>query len=449
MEAKKDIVPFSYKLFNGGLATTRRKNTLMPKKILPSERMAHMIEMKLRTGVADLSSLLVDTATAWIQQALERDRETFLCRPWAQRTKEARGYANGYEPRSMSTAEGTTQVYVPQVRGTQEPFRSTVLELVKNRTESLELLALKMYVGGLSYADIAETFRVDLGLAKMSETVIRGLCKTLGDAYADFSQRDLSGVKLEYLFIDGTYLRVNKTRKTKEAVLVARGYTETGKVILLGLAVGPRESYESWKTFLSGLRDRGLRCPVLVTLDGCAGMIKAVADVYPEAARQRCLFHLRQNLMSVVPVSLEPEIRDRLEDVFNASGYEQALKAGKKLIADYQGTAQAFADKLDKHLEAAIVHYRFPENHWKHIRTSNCIERLFLEVKRRTKVIPAFGKEESCLALCHAVIMELARKKPWRGMRMTDRDRAMLASIRKHLGKYGQEIKTFVDKIAA
>lgn len=230
---------------------------------------------------------------------------------------------------------------------------------------------------------------------------------------------------------------------------MARGYTETGKAILLGLAVGPRESYESWKSFLSDLRDRGLRSPVLVTLDGCAGMIKAVAQVYPEAARQRCLFHLRCNLMSVVSSKLEPQISDRLEEVFNATDYEKALKAGRKLIADYQGAAQAFADKLEKHLEDALVHYRYPQNHWKHIRTSNYIERLFQEVKRRTKVIPAFGKEQSCLALCHAVIMELARKKPWRGLRMTERDRDMLDSIRKHLGRYGMEIKTFVYKRAA
>lgn len=112
MERKKDIVPFA-KPFSGGLTPTRRNNTLMPKKILPSERMTQAIEAKLQAGIADLSSLLLDTATAWIQKALERDRETFLCRPWAQRSPQARGYANGYESRTISTAEGAAQVYVP------------------------------------------------------------------------------------------------------------------------------------------------------------------------------------------------------------------------------------------------------------------------------------------------------------------------------------------------
>ena len=415
----------------------------MPRKIVPSEQMEQALCAKLSQGLLDLSSLLVDTATVWIQKALEREREAFLHRPWAQRPADAKGHANGYEPRMVSTAEGPMRLAIPQVRNTQDPFRSTVLDMVKNRTDSLELLAIKMYVGGLSYADIAEVFRHDLGIPNMSKTVVRGLCGPLLEDYQRFVARDLSQVDLLYMFVDGVYLRVNRRRKTKEAVLVARGYTKTGRTVLLGMAVGPRESYEAWKTFLSDLRGRGLRCPLLVTSDGCAGMLKAISEVYPEAARQRCLFHLRATLLAAVPLALQPELKDRLEEVFNATGYDAALKAGRQLIAEYQGRAQAFVDKLERHLEAMLVHYKFPQNHWKHIRTSNTIERLFQEVKRRTKVIPAFGKEESCLMLCHAVIVELAKKKRWRGLRMTDADRHHLDLIRIHLARYGKEITDF------
>jgi transposase-like protein len=421
----------------------------MPRKILPSQQKEQALLAKLSQGIADLSTLMVETAAVWIQRALEREREVFLQRPWAQRPTDAKGYANGYEPRTLATAEGPMQLAIPQVRATDQPFRSQTLELLKNRTDSLELLAVRMYVGGLSYADIAETFRHDLGVPNMSETVVRELCASLQGEYDAFVKRDLSGVDLLYLFLDGIYLRLDRRRKTKEAVLVARGYTRAGRTVLLGMAVGPRESYQAWKSFLSDLRDRGLRAPLLVTSDGCAGMIKAIGEVYPEAARQRCLFHLRATLMAVVPAALKPEIKDRLEQVLGAVDYEAALQAGRQLIADYQGQAQAFVDKLDRHLEAMLVYYKFPQNHWKHLRTSNTIERLFQEVKRRTKVIPAFGKEASCLMLCHAVLVDLARKKPWRGLRVTAADLRHLELIQKHLGQYGKDIRDFRYQEAA
>ena len=415
----------------------------MPKKVVPSQQMEQALVAKLSQGIADLSTLMVETAAVWIQKALEREREVFLQRPWAQRPADAKGYANGYEPRTVATAEGALQLAIPQVRGTEQRFRSQTMELVKSRSDSLELLAVRMYVGGLSYADIAETFRHDLKLPNMSETVVRQLCASLQGEYAAFVRRDLSAVDLLYLFVDGVYLPVDRRRKTKEAVLVARGYTRAGRTVLLGMALGPRESYEAWKTFLSDLRGRGLRAPLLVTSDGCAGMLKAIGQVYPEAARQRCLFHLRATLMAVVPSALEPEIKDRLEQVLGAVDYDTAVKAGQQLIADYQGRAQAFVDKLDRHLEAMLVFYKFPQNHWKHVRTSNTIERLFQEVKRRTKVLPAFGHEAACLMLCHAVLVDLANKKPWRGLRVTAADLRHLELIGKHLAQYGKDIHDF------
>jgi len=411
--------------------------------------MEAQVRAQLREGVLELSDVLVKTAALWIQKTMEEERQRFLSRPWGCRSDEAQGYANGYEPRRIASAEGPMEVWVPQVRGTKEAFRSRTVELLRNRTEKLEIMALQMYVGGLSYADIAEVFRTDIGLSNMSETVVMGLCRQLQQAYEEFSKRDLSKVELEYLFVDGMYLRVDRTHKTKEAVLVARGYTTTGHPVLLGMSTGPRESYESWKRFLSELRDRGLRCPVLTTSDGCAGMIKAIEDVFPESARQRCLFHMRGTLLSAAPADLRVELKQKLDEVFEASDYHTALSNARQLVKDYTGKAQSFVDKFQRHMQACLVFYRFPQTHWKNIRTSNAIERLFEEVKRRTKVIPAFGAEKSCLTLCHAVILELQRKKPWRRITMSDQDRQHLLQARTHLAKFGKRIESFNYRKAA
>lgn len=421
----------------------------MPKKIHPSEQMQKELDEQLRRGVLDLSDLLIRTSSLWIQKSLEQEREAFLGRGWAERKTASQGYANGYEPKEIATAEGRMALKVPQVRGTEKPFRSRTLEILKNRSDSLELLSIQLYVGGLSYADIAEVFKHDLGVPNMSETVVMNLCASLASGYDEFSRRDLSGVDLLYLYIDGMYLRMDRKHKSKEAILVARGYTTAGRSVLLGMAVGPRESSEAWKSFLSDLHARGLKTPLLVTSDGCAGMIKAAGEVFPAAARQRCLFHMRRTLLSAVPKHLEPEIKDRLERVFEAKNYEEALKEAKSILADYEGVAQAFVDKFQRHMEACLVFYKFPEAHWKRIRTSNVIERLFQEVKRRTKVIPAFGKEKSCLMLCHAVIVELSRKKPWRNLTIGEKEQRHLALIRAHLAKYEKNIKEFELKQAA
>jgi len=421
----------------------------MPKKIHPSEQMKKALTGQLSQGVMDLSELMIRTSSLWIQASLEQERESFLGRGWAERKADARGYANGYEPRKIATAEGRMELKIPQVRGTEKPFRSRTLEILKNRSDSLELLSIQLYVGGLSYADIAEVFKHDLEIPNMSETVVTNLCASLASSYDEFARRDLSGTELLYLYIDGTYLRMNRKHKSKEAVLVARGYTRAGRSVLLGIAVGPRESYAAWKSFLSDLRARGLKSPLLVISDGCAGMIKAVGEVFPEAARQRCLFHMRRTLMNAVPKHLEPEIKDRLERVFEAKGYEEALREAKSILADYEGVAQAFVDKFQRHMGASLVFYKFPETHWKRIRTSNVIERLFQEVKRRTKVIPAFGKEKSCLMLCHAVIVELSRKKPWRGLPIGEREKLHLDAIRVHLAQYEKQIEEFDLRKAA
>jgi transposase-like protein len=421
----------------------------MPKKILPSEQMAKELGDQLRQGVVDLSGLMVQTASVWIQRSLEEEREVFLGRRWAERTTDAIGYANGYEPRRVATAEGTMELKIPQVRGTEEPFRSPTLEILKNRTDSLELLALQLYIGGLSYADIADIFTTDLGVPNMSETVVMNLCASLEEGYRRFSERSLEGTDLLYLYIDGMYLRVSRNHKSKEAILVARGYTAAGRPVLLGLSVGPRESYEAWKAFLSDLHARGLQAPVLTISDGCPGMLKAVAEVFPVSARQRCLFHMRRTLLSAVPKHLEPEIKDRLNQVFEAKDYDDAIKKARDVLAEYEGQAQSFVDKFRRHLDACLVFYKFPESHWSKIRTSNTIERLFQEVKRRTKIIPSFGKESRCLMLCHAVIVELSRKKPWRGLPMRNAERQLLNAIRDHLAKYEKRIDDFVYRSAA
>jgi transposase-like protein len=421
----------------------------MPKKTLPSEKMQAEIFNTMRAGMLDLSTIMVKTASLWVQQLLEREREVFLGRDWGKKNEAAIGYANGYEPKRIASAEGALEVHVPQVRGAESPFHPMILDTLKHRTDNLELLALKLYVGGLSHADIAEVFRQDLHVPHMSESVVAGLCKQLESEYETFNQRDLSKTEILYLFLDGIYLRTRRGKRLKEAVLVARGYTVAGHPVLLGLGIGPRESYESWRDFLRSLRKRNLNCPLLVTSDLCPGLLRAAGEVFHGAAHQPCLFHLRRILMSAVPDELALEVQDRLEDVLNARDYEAAKIALKSAKKDYAETAVALVEKLEKYGDRMLTYYKFPQAHWKRIRTSNCIERSFLEVRRRTKIIPSFMKVKSCLMLCHAVLIELSRKKRWKCLTLKKSQQTQLDKLRRHLVRYEKDILEFQWKEAA
>lgn len=413
----------------------------MPKRLIPSEQMARKIEDLLSGEIRTVSELIIQTSRWVIQRALEREAQAYTGRSWCERQGGEPIYRNGYEPKRVSTAEGELEVEVPQFRNGEQGFASKLLAVLPHRSDSLELLSVQMWVMGCSQADIAEVFRGDLGLDNMSEAVVRGLCQDLKERYEGFCKQDLSSQEIWYLFLDGIYLPLRKKAKTKEAVLAAIGFNQYGKKVLLGLALGPRESYTAWHGFLRDLRERGLNDPLLVIRDSNPGLIKALREDFPHTAHQVCLAHKTMNLVEKMPGHLEGELRLKLDNALYAKDYATALKLSQEMIQEYRGQAEAFVQCLEKDLEETLAYFKFPQNHWKAIRTTNVIERRFEEVRRRTKVIPRFQSETSCLMLCLAVLTEYAKKKPWRGLKTTDQDKERLQELRLRLLVERKELK--------
>jgi putative transposase len=422
------------------------------KKIQPSERISNQIFALLENGCQDsenfMSSLIKLSIKKIIQETLEQEITDYLGRGYFERNDEAHpGQRNGYENRNLKTAEGKLPIEVPQLRDTESPYRSRFLNHMSFQSQELQRLAIEMYIRGLSTRDIQETFVDDSGRSFLSKDSVSQLTQSLYEEYERFSKRDLSIYDVVYLFIDGVYENMRLSLGAKEAILCAWGILSDGRKILLHLALGNKESYESWKDFFRNMISRGLRMPLLVISDGAPGLIRAIQECYPKSKRQRCLVHKLRNIASKLPKNVIHEIMPKIKSVYYQTDREVALIAASHLIEEYSDTYPSAIKCFQDDLESCLNFMEFPSGHHRYIRTTNLIERAFLEQKRRTKIIPRFMDEKSCLKLIYATLIRVSQK--WQRISMNDLDLVLLKNIRKLYGFENSDDQFISMKLAA
>jgi len=322
------------------------------------------------------------------------------------------------------------EVDAPKVTGALVPFSSEVLPAWKRRGEELKEVIVQLYAEGLSTRDFRRALGKLWGDVGLSRSTVSRADKTLHEALsASWRRRDLSGEEVLYLFLDGVYLKMRAGKSPAEAVLVAHGITVEGKRTLLGVILGGRESAESWRGLLEHLEERGLRPPALVIHDGNKGMAKALKTVWKDVPRQRCIAHKIRNVLNRVPKAHQAEVKRALRKIFYAPGLDEALGAVKAFAAQYGKRFPTACGVLVRDMGDCLTFYRFPEMHWKRLRTSNVIERAFRKVRRRTDVVGRFPGETAALTLIWATL-EQDRLK-WRGVQMDEDVLQTVARIRK------------------
>jgi putative transposase len=244
--------------------------------------------------------------------------------------------------------------------------------------------------------------------------------------------RRLEEYDLVYLFLDAIYLKLHPDDTPAEGVLVAWGVTLATRKVLLGLALGSRESYENWLAFGRDLIVRGIHAPGLVVADGAPGLWKAVRELWPHADEQRCSVHALRNVTAKLPERHHTEVKARWWKTFDeAASAAEARRGLEAIIADYRQAYPSAMAVIERDLDPLVAHLRWPSEHRKRIRTTNLLERrTFVEVRRRTKVIGRFPGETSALSLIWAVL-ELS-SRGWRGVIMTPKTVAEIERIRRH-----------------
>jgi transposase-like protein len=405
-------------------------------RIPASERTSQKLSELLTEGVADgdaRAELLKLAVRKIVEEALEAEVAEVVGRGYYESgAAPGAGYRNGYRRGRLRTAEGAIEYGVPQVADRPEPFVSRVRAGLAGRTAELERLAVEMYARGLSTRDVEAAFRDATGASLLSRTAVSQVTERLWQEYEGFATRDLSEFAVAYFFVDGVAERLH-AGLPREAVLCAWGITEDGRKVLLHLAPGTKEDTASCTAFFEDLKRRGLPDPLLAVTDGAPGLIRAAETCFPRALRQRCLAHRLRNLRSKAPESHWPEIAIRARACYEAASPALATLLREDFAQVYGRELPAVVQCFTDDFEACIAHLRFPLRHRKVIRTTNLLERLFLEERRRTKIIPhAFG-ERPVLKLMYAAMIRAADR--WRGIAVGEFEQRQLRAIREELDR--------------
>jgi putative transposase len=394
------------------------------------ERLEALIDGRLASA-PERSDLMLLAARLILEEALEGEVRDRLGRERDERTEgPPTGYRNGYRTGRMKTAEGMVEYAAPQVRATSEPFVSAVRENLAGRTGALEDLAIELYARGLSTRDIEDTFTDEKGRRLLSRAAVSEITERLWEDYAAFTKRALAEHRVVYLYIDGIAERL-RAGQPREAVLAAWGIGEDGRKVLLHLMAGSKEDTETVRAFFQDMRARGLGDPLLVVSDGAPGIIRAIEECFPRSARQRCLAHRMRNLAVKVPTDLWPEFKARVTACYQAPSRAIARNLAEGIRADYATTVPSAVACFEDDFEACIAHLRLPVTHRQATRTTNLLERLFVEERRRLKIIPNGFGEKAVLKLMFAALIRAADR--WRGLRFSEFELRQIAAVRKDL----------------
>ena len=250
------------------------------------------------------------------------------------------------------------------------------------------------------------------------------------EEYEAFAKRDLSSLDVVYLFLDAVYEPLRRTGRVKEAILCCWGILSNGAKVLIHMDVASSESYSVWKAFLTDLVNRGLPSPLTVTTDGAAGLTRAVEEVWGEAIRIRCWAHKMRNILDKIRRSSwrgqsVPQLHPGRADW--ATGRQLANQFVKQYRHEYGRAIASFEDDL----EASLAHLQLPAIHRRAVRTTNLLERAFVEERRRTKVIPRFMSESSGIKLIFATLWRVSLR--WRGVRFSEHEQRQLAKVRERM----------------
>jgi putative transposase len=336
---------------------------------------------------------------------VEAEVDAFIGAMRYERSEQRRDYRNGHYSRSLDTSIGHIEdLPVPRTRG---GFQTQLFERYHRRRSDLDQSIGQMFINGVSMQRVGEVVETLTG-SKPSPSAVSRVFHSLESEFEQWKQRKLAE-RYVYAFADGTYFTVIYNGEgCKMPILAVVGIAETGEREVLALRVGDRENEPAWKDLLDDLKARGVKSVDLWISDGNQAMLNAIANKFPDSARQRCVVHKMDNVLSYVPSKQQEAFREELKALFYQKDRQAADQAVAAFIEKYRSVYPSAIECLQRDLEACLTFYAFPKEHWKTIRTTNVIERLFGQVKRRShKMAAAFRTEGSCLLLFYAVIRSL------------------------------------------
>ena len=372
---------------------------------------------------ASLDEIVREGARRMLAAALEDEVAVYIAAHAGERDENGRRLVvrNGHaRPRQVTTAAGAVEVTAPRVNdkrtspatGGRMRFTSAILPPWCRKSPKVTEVLPLLYLHGLSSRDFVPALEQFFGSgAGLSASAITRLTSQWQDEARAFAERDLSSVDYVYLWVDGIHLKVRLDQE-KLCLLVMIGVRADGRKELVALTDGYRESTESWADLLRCCRRRGMRAPVLAVGDGALGFWAALREVFPDTREQRCWFHKQANVLAALPKSAHPGALAAMREIFNAEDIDKAQVAVKAFEVDYAAKYPKAVAKIVDDADVLLEFYRYPAEHWIHLRTTNPIESTFATVRLRTRVTKGPGSRAAGVAMAYKLI-EAAQAR-WR-----------------------------------
>ena len=370
-----------------------------------------MAQLNITLNQEEIQALLLDDRGEAFKKILQTSLNKILQAESAEqlkaapyeRSEERTDCRNGSRDRDLNTRVGRITLHVPRHRNV--PFKTLVFDNYSRSEAALVAGMAEMVVNGVSTRKVSRVMETLCGTS-FSKSAVSDVCKDLDAAVKEFQTRPLEG-DYPFLTVDATYFKVREnSRIISKAFMIAYGTNAEGHREILGFGVYANESSATWTDFLLSLKKRGLTGLRMITSDAHEGILNAIGKVFPTVPWQRCQFHFSRNITDKAPKKYQTGLRAELQELFNCKTMAEARKVRDRIIEDYRDVAESAVACLDEGFESSMTVMLLPAWLRRFYRTSNQIERLNKELKRRSKVIGVFPNEDSVLRLMGSVLME-------------------------------------------
>lgn len=365
----------------------------------------------------ELKELVRKTVEDTLNALLEEEADDLVGAERYERTADRDAYRAGHYERGLTTTSGQVTLKMPKLKGMR--FTTAIIERYKRRETSVEEAMIEMYLAGVSTRRIEDVSEILWG-SSVSASTVSNLNDKAFEAVETWRSRPLT-CAYPYIFIDGIYLKRSWGGSFENvAVMVAIGINDDGYREVIGAAEGFTESAECWREFLAWLKGRGLSGVRMITGDKASAMTGAIAEVFPDAAYQRCTVHFYRNVLAKVPKARRRLVAEMLKAIHAQESFDASMEKAEAVAVSLDAMKLKEAAKCVRDGVAETLTYtRSPMEHWRRIRTNNAIERLNREIRRRTRVVGTFPDGKSALMLVAARLKYVAESE-WGKRRYLD-----------------------------
>lgn len=364
-------------------------------------------DLKEQVEKSSLESPLKASLTLVLNSFMNQERDEYIQALPHERTEERKSYRNGYYERELITGVGSLSLKVPRTRDGE--FSTAVFQKYQRCEQALILSMIEMVINGVSTRKVSKIVEELCGKS-VSKSLVSNLVKTLDPVINEWRNRPLNTTYFPYLYVDAMYIKVREQhRVVSKAVHIAIGVNEQGQREIIGLMLSHVESKESWTTFFEQLKSRGVSSPQLVISDAHKGLITSIQTTFVGTSWQRCYVHFLRNLIESLPKKGTEKARRELKAIFKTPVLEHARELKVQWVQKY-GETKGFSktiEKLEEGFEDSIQYHAHDESLHVHLRTTNMLERVNREIRRREKVIQIFPNDASAYRIIGAVLMDI------------------------------------------